>query len=77
MRIPVVVPSAGGEGALEIVNGTGQRVRWIDLGSVSPGSTEVSWDGHNDGGREVAPGVYTVWLVAGGTRVSTRLVRVP
>jgi chitodextrinase len=77
VRIPLVAPASGGAAALEIVNDVGQRVRWLDLGSVSPGAMEVPWDGKNDGGREVAPGVYTVWLVTGGTRLSVRLVRVP
>jgi flagellar hook capping protein FlgD/fibronectin type III domain protein len=77
VHLPLVVASAGGQAALEIVNATGQRLRWIDLGNAAPGAREVAWDGRNDAGREVAPGVYTVWLITGATRMSVRLVRVP
>jgi hypothetical protein len=77
VRIPVVVPGSGGGAVMEIINDSGQRVRRLDLGTLSPGATEVPWDGRNDGNREVAPGVYTAWLIAGSTRVSVRLVRVP
>lgn len=77
VRIPLVVPGSGGDAMMEIVNDSGQRVRRLDLGTLSPGATEVPWDGRNDAGREVAPGVYTAWLTAGSTRVSARLVRVP
>jgi flagellar hook capping protein FlgD len=77
VRLPLVVPSAGGQATLEIVNSTGQRVRWIDMGTLTSGAVVAQWDGRNDAGREVAPGVYTVWLITGATRVSVRLVRVP
>ena len=77
VRLPVVVAGAGGSAVLEITSSSGQRVRRQALGTLSPGGTELQWDGKNDAGREVAPGVYTAWLIAGGTRVSVRLVRVP
>ena len=77
VNIPIGVPSGGGSGRLEIVNRIGQRVRTIDLGGAPPGPMLVQWDGRNDAKREVAPGLYTAWLIAGSTRVATRLVRVP
>lgn len=74
----LVVSSSGGDAAMDITTSIGQRVCRIDLGTLSPGATVVrQWDGKNDAGREVAPGVYTVWLIAGSTRLSVRLVRVP
>lgn len=73
----LIVPRAGGEARLEILNNIGQRVRRIDLGTLASGTPVVEWDGRNDAGREVAPGAYTAWLIAGGTRVSVRLVRIP
>ena len=76
VRIPMVVPAAGGNARLEIVNNIGQRVRRIDL-ELPPGTSEIQWDGRNTAGREVAPGVYTAWLDAGQTRFAIRLVRVP
>jgi hypothetical protein len=77
VRIPLVVPGSGGSGTVDITTSIGQRVRRIDLGTLSPGATVVQWDGKNDAGREVAPGVYTAWLISGSARLSVRLVRVP
>jgi hypothetical protein len=77
VHIPLTVPSGAGEARIEIVNNVGQRVRRMDLGVLSSGTTSTSWDGRNDAGREVAPGAYTAWLIAGSTRSSIRLVRVP
>ncbi len=77
IRIPVVAPSAGGTAHLEIVNSIGQRVRRIDPGAFPPGASEVQWDGRNDAGRDVAPGAYTVWLIAEPARIGVRVVRVP
>jgi hypothetical protein len=77
VHLPVVVPSGGGSAVIEIMTSIGQRVRRLDLTGLSPGATEVLWDGRNESGSEVAPGVYTAWLVAGQNRTSVRLVRVP
>jgi hypothetical protein len=77
VHLPVVVPSGGGSAVVEIMTSIGQRVRRLELTGLNPGANEVLWDGRNEAGREVAPGVYTVWLIAGDSRVSVRLVRVP
>jgi len=78
VRIPVTVPAGGGANAEAQIVDSGRRlVRRIDLSSLAGGSQEFVWDGRNDGGRPVAPGVYTIWLTAGSTRTSLRLVRVP
>jgi hypothetical protein len=76
VRLPVVSPSGGGSAVLEILSSGGQRVRRQAV-DVMGGVGELQWDGKNDAGREVAPGVYTAWLIAGGSRMSVRLVRVP
>ncbi len=79
---PVCLPitlSGGGAGLwIDIVSGGGFRVRRLDVGSVprcADGS--VRWDGRNDAGAEVAPGVYRAWLVDGDRRSSIKLVRQP
>lgn len=77
VRFRLMVPPAGGDARLEILNSIGQRVRRMELRGLTAGSPVFQWDGRNDAGREVAPGAYTAWLVAGTTRVSVRLVRVP
>lgn len=77
VRIPVTAPPGGGTARLEIVNSAGQRVRRTEPAAFLPGPSEIQWDGRNDAGREVAPGVYTAWLLAGPSRVAVRVVRVP
>ncbi len=78
VTIPVSVPASGAASArLEIVDGGGRTIRHLDLGALAPGARTVTWDGKNDGGREVAPGPYSAWLIAGDTRQHTGLVRIP
>ena len=47
-----------------IVDGSGARVRTIELGAQSKGTVPVPWDGRNDNGKLVAPGNYTVQVEA-------------
>ena len=78
VHLPFVVPSnASGNATVEILDSGGRTVRRITLSNPSPGVQEVVWDGTNDSGRATAPGVYRGWLIAGGTRTGTRLLRVP
>ena len=50
---------------LSIFNSAGQRVRLLVDGVLSPGATEISWDGRNQSGKEMASGVYFAVLRAG------------
>lgn len=78
VRIPITIPATGAGSAQAQVVDAGRRiVRELSLATLSPGSQELVWDGRNDAGRPVAPGVYTVWVTGGSTRTSMRLVRVP
>jgi hypothetical protein len=78
ITLPVTVPATGaGQARIEILDGGGRTVRRIDLSGYAPGSNDVMWDGRNDAGREIAPGPYTAWLIAGDTRKRARLVRLP
>jgi hypothetical protein len=78
VSIPIVVPSTGSAGAeLRILDAGGHVVRRLELGSYDPGPQTVAWDGRNEAGRTLAPGVFTAWLIAGGERKSVKLVRVP
>ena len=79
---PVCLPltmNGGGTGArIDILNSGGFRVRRLDVSSAprcADGS--VRWDGRNDAGLEVAPGVYRAWLVDGDHRSGIKLVRQP
>lgn len=78
VTLPVNVPGTSARDAtIEIFNNAAQRVRLLELRGLAPGVTLVSWDGRNDSGREVAPGVYRAWLNAGDVRLAVRLVRLP
>jgi hypothetical protein len=76
VRIPVELAEAG-TARLDVVDAAGRLVRRVDLQAMGPGRQEIQWDGTNDAGRAVAPGPYRVWLVGGGQRHGSRLVRVP
>jgi hypothetical protein len=78
--IPIAVPSAGaGNAALDILDEGGRLVRHLLLAGATPcAAGGVVWDGRNDAGRSVTPGVYSALLIAAGEpRAQTRLVRQP
>jgi hypothetical protein len=78
VNLPIVVPPTGGGSAeLQIVDSGRRLVRRVPLTGLSSGNQTIVWDGRNHAGRPVAPGVYTVWVVAGDRKASTKLVRVP
>ena len=78
VTLPVAVPVTGAaDGKLVILDSAGERVRTIELRGLTPGVTPVMWDGRNDAGRSVAPGVYRAWLTLGGTQQVSKLVRQP
>ena len=78
VNLPVAVPAAGPfNSTVEIQDAAGQHVRTLQITNASPGNTSIVWDGRNDAGRATVPGLYRVWLIAGGKRTLTRLVRKP
>jgi hypothetical protein len=78
VTFPLVVPgNASGKATIDVLDAGGHLVRRIELSSLAAGPLAVTWDGRNDAGRIVAPGVYTAWLIAGDTRRNVKLVRLP
>jgi flagellar hook assembly protein FlgD len=78
VTLPLDVPTTGAaDGKLVILDSAGERVRTIELHGLTPGVTPITWDGRNDAGRSVAPGVYRAWLTVGGTQQVSKLVRQP
>ncbi len=78
VNVPVVIPNGGNSNAvLDVLDSGGRRVRRIELGGMAPGRQTVVWDGRNDAGASVVPGTYRAWLIAGATRSSIVLLRVP
>lgn len=78
VTLPLDVPVTGAaDGKLVILDSAGERVRTIELRGLTPGVTPITWDGRNDSGRSVAPGVYRAWLTVGSTQQVSKLVRQP
>ncbi len=61
---------------LEIYNLLGQTIRTLVDKYVNPGISTTIWDGHNDGGHEVASGVYLYRLTAGSAEQVKKMVLV-
>ena len=62
---------------LDIYTISGRRVRTFVAGGSGPGSPQVLlWDGTDEQGRGLPPGVYLVRLVAGDRVESRRLVKI-
>jgi hypothetical protein len=53
----------------------GARVRRLVPGPTEPGRHEVVWDGRDDSGAPVRPGIYFCVLQTSGARAVERLVR--
>jgi hypothetical protein len=54
---------------------TGRRVRGLAEGRMAAGRHDAEWNGIDDRGRSVAPGVYFVRLTADGRQETRKLVR--
>ena len=67
---------APGPVRLTLADVTGARVRTLAEGEFPGGMHELVWDGCDDRGRRLAPGVYTARLEAAGQRRSQKLVLV-
>jgi D-alanyl-D-alanine carboxypeptidase len=74
VRIVCASPRAG-EGELAVFRVDGRRVRTVSHGSWAAGPHELVWDGRDDAGREVGPGVYLVRVTVPGARETRRIVR--
>jgi hypothetical protein len=51
-------------------------VKTLARGRFEGGRHSVRWNGRDDGGRALAPGLYLARLIADGDRKTRRLVRV-
>lgn len=66
-----------GDQQLVVFDTAGRAVRRLDAGHRPSGVRAVSWDGRDDAGRPVSPGIYRARLSAAGRTVSASLVRLP
>jgi hypothetical protein len=60
---------------VEVYSVTGQRLRTLLDGVRPAGRHQAWWDGADEGGRPVGPGVYFVRVAAGSGRTVRKLVR--
>ncbi len=44
---------------------TGRQIAQLAAGTYEPGSREAIWNGRDDSGRRVAPGMYMLRLATG------------
>jgi len=73
-RLRFVLPRAG-EASVVLNDLQGRHVRRLALGMMSAGAGEAVWDGRDDSGRRVAPGVYLAVLRFENRTVVQRVVR--
>ncbi len=63
-----------GDADLSVLDLAGRVVRRLAVGRVTPGAQAARWDGRDDGGRRVTPGIYFYRLRAPGLAASGRVV---
>ena len=63
------------KGEAAVYDLTGRRVRTIFGGTLARGLTTVSWDGRDERGEALRPGVYLVRFAARGDAAVARIVR--
>ena len=61
---------------LAIYDAAGRQVRVLASGVHPAGQHRVAWDGENEGGQPLAPGIYFARIRAGDIEKSRRLVRI-
>jgi hypothetical protein len=78
--LALAVPSGVGAGTrltVELYSVTGRRVRTLLDTPAVAGPLTVTWNGADDQGRMVAPGVYLARASLGGERIDRKVVRIP
>jgi hypothetical protein len=66
------LPRAGAV-TVDVLDLAGRRVRVLAVGTFPAGNRELTFDGRDDAGRELPPGMYSVRARIGG-EVSTRML---
>lgn len=65
----------GARGEAAIYDLAGRRVRALHHGPLAQRLTTLTWDGRDDRGMSLAPGVYLLRFSAGGRDATMRLIR--
>lgn len=73
----VVETAAAGPQQVLVCDVQGRAVRHLERGVVAAGTRRIAWDGRDDAGARLAPGVYRVLVSAPGATVGARMVLLP
>jgi len=73
----VVETAAVGEQQVVVCDVQGRAVRHLDQGAIAPGTRRIAWDGRDDAGVRLAPGVYRVLVRTPGKTTGARVVLLP
>ena len=74
MNVSFVIPSRGGAAEVRMIDLAGRQVRTLQRGTLEAGRQVITWDGRDDGGRNVANGVYFLVSRTGGQESKLKLV---
>jgi flagellar hook capping protein FlgD len=69
--------AAAGDVSMDVFDISGKRVRVLVRGVRGNGPQVATWDGRDDAGRRVTPGMYVVRLRTGDVQASRRLLLMP
>jgi hypothetical protein len=73
----VVETAAAGEQQVVVCDVQGRAVRHLVHGATPPGTRRIAWDGNDDAGVRLAPGVYRVLVKTPGRTTGARVVLLP
>ena len=73
----VVETATAGEQQVVVCDVQGRVVRHLDHGVTAPGTRRIEWDGKDDAGVRLAPGVYRVLVKTPGKTTGARVVLLP
>jgi len=62
---------------LEVYDLSGRRLRALVSGAVEAGIHELAWDGRDDSGVDLAPGIYTLRMLTEDRGVARKVVKLP
>jgi tetratricopeptide (TPR) repeat protein len=72
-RLDYMLPRAG-QVRLVVLDASGRRVRTLAAGAETAGAYSATWDGRDQAGTTVPPGIYFAQLTLAGERTTSRLV---
>ena len=76
VRVGFEMPEPG-RARVEVYDVAGHRVRVLFEGERPQGPSELDWNGRDDAGRKVGPGVYFLRLDSAASRASRRVILLP